>query len=96
MDFKQGTSVYLTTSPDQRGSVSRVDSDGFEVVWNPFVKDRPDALALRVLGGFSRTRVRYPLDTKIVGFGVPQELWNHQSSVAMGLRSIAPTTTGLS
>lgn len=71
---KQGESVYLATSPDMRGSVSRVDSDGFEVVWNPFVFDREEALKLKVIGGFNRTRVFYKRGQHgNVVFGVPEK-----------------------
>jgi hypothetical protein len=70
--MKQGEAVFLATQPDLRGNVGRIGPDWFEVTWHPFVVDRPEAVALRVLGGRERTRVRYnKADANNVGFGNP-------------------------
>lgn len=71
--MKQGEAVFLTTSPDMRGNVSLVEKDHFWVTWHSFVDDRPEALKLKVMNGFKRTRVRYRnYEARIVGFGVPE------------------------
>lgn len=74
-ELKQGTAVYLHTSPDMQGNVSLVGDGWFDVTWHPFLTDRPDAydLKVNVRDGSKRTRVRYTDDNAgNVGFGVPE------------------------
>lgn len=72
--MKQGEAVYLTTSPDQRGNISLVGPDWFDVTWQPFVACRPETLAFHMVDGFKRTRVRYSKNgIGVIGFGVPDK-----------------------
>lgn len=70
--MKQGESVYLHTQPDLRGNVGRVGNGWFDVTWHPFTSDREEAIALGVLGGKRRMRVRYNTrEANNIGFGNP-------------------------
>jgi hypothetical protein len=74
--MKQGDAVFLKTSPDCRGNVSKIDGDRFQVTWHAYVLDRPEVLSekmgVNIRDASTRARSWYSMgDTSNIGFGTP-------------------------
>lgn len=74
--MKSGEAVYLHQSPNLRGNVSKVTSEGVYVTWHKYVQDVPEALSpnlkVNVREGSKRMRVFYPhREYPNLGLGTP-------------------------
>lgn len=75
-NVKTGEAVFLKTSPQCRGNVSKVEGGKFRVTWHTFLRDVPECLSrdsgVNIREAGKRARVWYSKgDTFNIGFGSP-------------------------